>query len=163
MPLLLHWLWLLLMKMFVDLSIMHCSWYNWCCLAAGPAKPKQRRVGHEVSVTTLTCSIHCIFMLFWLWLPFQPPSLWCNTDIQWVYISPSDAIQSDGLVSSTVHQNQLSSKIDIHQFNNILIISSVADKARMLSVSSPHAASWLTVVPSVLKVSAFILSPQYSR
>ena len=75
-------------------------------------------------------------------------------------ISPSDAIQSDGLVSSTVHQNQLSSKIDIHLFNNILIISS---KARMLSVSSPHAASWLTVVPSVLKVSAFILSPQYSR
>ncbi|KAL5500379.1 hypothetical protein EMCRGX_G011931 [Ephydatia muelleri] len=63
-------------------------------------------------------------------------------------VSPSDAIQSDGLVSSTVHQNQLSSKIDIHQFNNILIISSVADKARLLSVSSPHAASWLTVVPS---------------
>ncbi|KAL5487053.1 hypothetical protein EMCRGX_G019610 [Ephydatia muelleri] len=65
-----------------------------------------------------------------------------------MYVSPSDAIQSDGFVSSTVHQNQLSSKIDIHQFNNILTISSVADKARLLSVSSPHAASWLTVVPS---------------
>ena len=63
-------------------------------------------------------------------------------------VSPSDTIQSDGLVSSSVHQNQLSSKIDIHQFNNILIVSSVADKARLLSVSSPHAASWLTVVPS---------------
>ena len=63
-------------------------------------------------------------------------------------VSPSDAIQSDDLVSSTVHQNQLSSKIDIHQFNNIMIISSVADKARLLSVSSPHAASWMTVVPS---------------
>ena len=63
-------------------------------------------------------------------------------------VSPSDVIQSDGLVLSTVHQNQLSSKIDIHQFNNILIISSVADKACLLSVLSPHAASWLTVVPS---------------
>eukprot|EP00731_Ephydatia_muelleri_P019820 Em0012g645a len=63
-------------------------------------------------------------------------------------VSPSDAIQSDGFVSSTVHQNQISSKIDIHQFNNILTISSVADKARLLSVSSLHAASWLTVVPS---------------
>ena len=29
-----------------------------------------------------------------------------------------------------------------------MIISSVADKAHLLSVSSPHAASWLTVVPS---------------
>eukprot|EP00731_Ephydatia_muelleri_P009839 Em0005g425a len=63
-------------------------------------------------------------------------------------VSPSNVIQSDGLVLSTVHQNQLSSKIDIHQFNNILIISSVADKACLLSVLSPHAASWLTVVPS---------------
>eukprot|EP00731_Ephydatia_muelleri_P009826 Em0005g412a len=63
-------------------------------------------------------------------------------------VSPSDVIQFDGLVLSTVHQNQLSSKIDIHQFNNIMIISSVADKACLLSVLSPHAASWLTVVPS---------------
>ena len=63
-------------------------------------------------------------------------------------VSPSDVIQSDGLVLSTVHQNQLSSKIDIHQFNNILIISSVADKTCLLSVLSPHAGSWLTVVPS---------------
>ena len=63
-------------------------------------------------------------------------------------VSPSDAIQTDGLVSSPVHQKQLSSKIDIHQFNSILIASSVADKARLLPVSSPHAASWLSVVPS---------------
>ena len=33
-------------------------------------------------------------------------------------VSPSDAIQSDGLVSFTVHQNELSSKIDIHQFKH---------------------------------------------
>ena len=54
----------------------------------------------------------------------------------------------EGIPEERVHQHQLSSKIGIHQFNNILIISSVADKARLLSVSSPHAASWLTVVPS---------------
>ena len=64
------------------------------------------------------------------------------------FVSPSDAIQSDDLVSPPVHQKQLSSKIDIYQFNSILIASSVADKARLLSVSSPHAASWLSVVPS---------------
>ena len=64
------------------------------------------------------------------------------------FVSPSDAIQTDGLVSSPVHQKQLTSKIDIYQFNSILIASSVADKACLLSVSSPHAASWLSVVPS---------------
>ena len=64
------------------------------------------------------------------------------------FVSPSDAIQSDGLVSPPVHQKQLSSKIDIYQFNSILIASSVADKACLLSVSSPHAAFWLSVVPS---------------
>ena len=63
-------------------------------------------------------------------------------------VSPSYAIQTDDLVSSPVHQKQLLSKIDIHQFNSILIASSVADKARLLSVSSHHAASWLSVVPS---------------
>ena len=52
-------------------------------------------------------------------------------------ISPSDAIQTDDLVSPPVHQKQLSSKIDIHQFNSILIASSVADKACLLSLSSP--------------------------
>ena len=61
------------------------------------------------------------------------------------FVSPSDAVQTDGLVSSPVHQKQLTSKIDIYQFNNILF---VADKACLLSVSSPHAASWLSVVPS---------------
>ena len=57
-------------------------------------------------------------------------------------------MQTDGLVSSPAHQKQLSSKIDIHQFNYILTASSVANKARLLSVSSPHAASWLSVVRS---------------
>ena len=28
-----------------------------------------------LGMRSLSCSIHCIFMLFWLWLPFQPPSL----------------------------------------------------------------------------------------
>ena len=58
-------------------------------------------------------------------------------------------MQTDGLVSSPAHQQQLSSNVDIHQFNYILTASSIADKARLLSVSSPHAAaSWLSVVRS---------------
>ena len=42
----------------------------------------------------------------------------------------------------------LSSKFDDHLFNNLITISSLADKARLLSISSPHASAWLSVTPS---------------
>eukprot|EP00731_Ephydatia_muelleri_P013482 Em0007g792a len=42
----------------------------------------------------------------------------------------------------------LSKKLEDHQFSLLLEASSPADKARLLSVSAPHAASWLLVTPS---------------
>ncbi|KAL5468738.1 hypothetical protein EMCRGX_G029849 [Ephydatia muelleri] len=42
----------------------------------------------------------------------------------------------------------LSAKIDDTQFNQLFNSSSLADRARLLSISSPHASSWLSVVPS---------------
>ena len=45
-------------------------------------------------------------------------------------------------------QKTLSSKFDDHLFNNLLTLSSLADKARLLSISSPHASAWLSVTPS---------------
>ena len=42
----------------------------------------------------------------------------------------------------------LSTKVDNHLFNLLLGNSSPADRARLLSVSSPHAASWISVIPS---------------
>eukprot|EP00731_Ephydatia_muelleri_P030622 Em0022g136a len=42
----------------------------------------------------------------------------------------------------------LSAKIDDFQFNQLFNSSSLADRARLLSISSPHASSWLSVVPS---------------
>ena len=63
-------------------------------------------------------------------------------------VSPADAISVESLLISPVSQKSLSAKLDDHVFNALLNSSSVADKARFLSVSSPHAASWLSVVPS---------------
>eukprot|EP00731_Ephydatia_muelleri_P003120 Em0001g3120a len=45
-------------------------------------------------------------------------------------------------------QKALSAKIDDFQFNQLFDSSSLADRARLLSISSPHASSWLSVVPS---------------
>ena len=63
-------------------------------------------------------------------------------------VSPADAVSVESLLTTSVSQKYLSGKLDDRVFNMLLNSSSVADKARLLSVSSPHAASWLSVVPS---------------
>ena len=52
-------------------------------------------------------------------------------------------------MSSPVHQKTLSSYIDLQCLRSLLDASSLANKARLLSVSVPHASSWLTVVPTM--------------
>ncbi|KAL5500007.1 hypothetical protein EMCRGX_G011492 [Ephydatia muelleri] len=63
-------------------------------------------------------------------------------------VSPSEVISVDAVTTSPVHQRVLSKKLEDHQFSLLLEASSPADKARLLSVSAPHAASWLLVTPS---------------
>ena len=63
-------------------------------------------------------------------------------------VSPADVVSVESLLTTPVSQKSLSGKLDDHVFNLLLNSSSVADKARLLSVYSPHAASWLSVVPS---------------
>ena len=63
-------------------------------------------------------------------------------------VSPADVVSVKSLLTTPVSQKSLSSKLDDHVFTLLLNSSSVADKAHLLSVSSPHAASWLSVVPS---------------
>eukprot|EP00731_Ephydatia_muelleri_P031439 Em0022g953a len=54
------------------------------------------------------------------------------------------------VLASPVHQRVLSKKLEDHQFSLLLKASSPADKAWLLSVSAPHAASWLLVTPPSL-------------
>ena len=42
----------------------------------------------------------------------------------------------------------MSATVESTQFNSLLSERSTADKARLLSVSSPHASSWLSAIPS---------------
>eukprot|EP00731_Ephydatia_muelleri_P023293 Em0015g876a len=51
-----------------------------------------------------------------------------------------------------------SSKLDDHLFSLLLSSTSVADRARLPSVSSPHAASWLSVIPSECSTTNFGIS-----
>ncbi|KAL5500204.1 hypothetical protein EMCRGX_G011723 [Ephydatia muelleri] len=49
-------------------------------------------------------------------------------------------------------QKALYNMLDNHLFNVLLGSLSIADRARLLSASSPHAYSWLTVIPSERQV-----------
>ena len=46
-------------------------------------------------------------------------------------------------------QKALSLKLDTHMFQTLVSSASPANKARMLSVSAPHASSWVSAIPSV--------------
>ena len=63
-------------------------------------------------------------------------------------VPPSEAINSEALLLTPVTQRSLSSKLDDHLFKVLLDMSSIADKAHLLSVSSPHAGSWVSVTAS---------------
>ena len=63
-------------------------------------------------------------------------------------VFPVEAINVESVLLSPPTQKQLSSKLDDSIFNYLLNISSLADKASLLSISSPHASAWLSVTPS---------------
>ena len=64
-------------------------------------------------------------------------------------VPPSDATTVTSLVATPPRQRSLSTKQDLLDFQLLFDQSSLADKARLLSVSAPHAAAWLSVIPSV--------------
>eukprot|EP00731_Ephydatia_muelleri_P010847 Em0005g1433a len=62
-------------------------------------------------------------------------------------VPSSDAVSMEEVLTSRIHQKVLSNKIDNHLFNILYGQSSTTDRARLLSVSSPHAAAWVSVIP----------------
>ncbi|KAL5493203.1 hypothetical protein EMCRGX_G014348 [Ephydatia muelleri] len=63
-------------------------------------------------------------------------------------VHPSDIIHISSLLEKFHSQKALSNMLDNHLFNVLLGSLSIADRARLLSASSPHASSWLMVIPS---------------
>ena len=63
-------------------------------------------------------------------------------------VPAADSITEELLATSNLRQHTLCSKIEDQQFRLLFDLSSPAHRARLLSVSSRHAASWLTVIPS---------------
>ena len=64
------------------------------------------------------------------------------------HVSPIEKLSVNSIISSPVSQKLLSSKVNDHCFQDLFDRSPPANKARLLSVSAPHATSWLSVIPS---------------
>ena len=64
------------------------------------------------------------------------------------HVSPIEKLSVNSIISSPVSQKLLSSKVNDLCFQDLFNQSSPANKARLLSVSAPHATSWLSVIPS---------------
>ncbi|KAL5500721.1 hypothetical protein EMCRGX_G012317 [Ephydatia muelleri] len=63
-------------------------------------------------------------------------------------VHQSDNIQIGSVLEKLPSQKTLSSILDDNLFRVLQGSLSIADRARLLSASSPHASSWLTVIPS---------------
>ena len=63
-------------------------------------------------------------------------------------VASIEKLSVNSVVSSPVSQKLLFSKVNDYCFHVLFDQSSPANKARLLSVSAPHATSWLSVVPS---------------
>eukprot|EP00731_Ephydatia_muelleri_P012239 Em0006g1133a len=63
-------------------------------------------------------------------------------------VSPQDSIPMESVLNSPPQQKSLSQKLDSFAFHSLLSSASLVNKARMLSVSSPHASSWITAILS---------------
>ena len=63
-------------------------------------------------------------------------------------VSPSEMVTVASILASPMQQRALSEKIEDHQFSELYDASTPADMVCLLSVSAPHASSWLLVTPS---------------
>ena len=63
-------------------------------------------------------------------------------------VPSSEEVSMEEVLTSRISQKVLSNKNDNHLFNILYEQSSAAERARLLSVSFPHAASWVSVIPS---------------
>ena len=75
-------------------------------------------------------------------------------------VSPIENLSVNWIISSPVSQKLLSSKVNDHCFQNLFDRSSPANKARLLSVSTPHATSCYQLFLPHPKV--YILTPLIS-
>ena len=63
-------------------------------------------------------------------------------------VSTTDELTITSITTSNLTQKLLSVKLEDQQFTKLFANASLPDRARLLSISSPHSSAWLSVTPS---------------
>ena len=63
-------------------------------------------------------------------------------------VSTTDELTITSITTSNLTQKLLSAKLEDQQFTKLFANASLPDRARLLSISSPHSSAWLSVTPS---------------
>eukprot|EP00731_Ephydatia_muelleri_P024463 Em0016g734a len=63
-------------------------------------------------------------------------------------VPTTDELTITSLTTSNLTQKLLSAKLEDQQFTKLFANASLPDRARLLSISSPHSSAWLSVTPS---------------
>eukprot|EP00731_Ephydatia_muelleri_P002906 Em0001g2906a len=80
--------------------------------------------------------------------PSSSKYLSSSVDLYNSLVDPQDSLTPESVGNSHLSQKVLSSKIEDRQFGNLFHSATFTDRARYLSVSSPHTSAWLSVTPS---------------
>ena len=115
-----------------------------CCMESGPAEPQLWRSG----LRSLSHHAPAASLCFSGLVSDSHAHLLQAVDMFNSSVHPSDIIHISSLLEKFHSQKALSNMLYNHLFNVLLGSLTIADRARLLSASSPHASSWLTVIPS---------------
>ena len=115
---------------------------------SGPAWPPQWWSRFALTVPSLKLSIYRFCLFLWCFVDSEDIHLTNAVDHFNSQVSPIENLSVNLIISSPVSQKLLSSKVNDHCFQNLFDRSIPANKARLLSVSAPHATSWLSGIPS---------------
>eukprot|EP00731_Ephydatia_muelleri_P024447 Em0016g718a len=63
-------------------------------------------------------------------------------------VPTTDELTITSITTSNLTQKLLSAKLEDQQFTKLFANASLPDRARLLSISSPHSSAWLSVTPS---------------
>ena len=117
-------------------------------LAAGTTEFKEG--GEGLGLRRLSCHSPAAYIASFQssgLFPLSGKYLSSSVDLYNSLVDPQDSLTPELVGNSHLSQKALSSKIEDQQFGNLFHSATLTDRARLLSVSSPHTSAWLSVTP----------------
>ncbi|KAL5505640.1 hypothetical protein EMCRGX_G007104 [Ephydatia muelleri] len=122
--------------------------------AVGSIDPQQAQLSLKrggLGLRRLSCHSPAAYIASFQSSGLSPSSgnyLSSSVDLYNSLVDPQDSLTLELVGNSHLSQKVLSSKIEDRQFGYLFHSATLTDRARLLSVSSPHTSAWLSITPS---------------